>query len=151
LPDGDQEEHETTEFSVKPSSGVGRHTSNGSVSRSTFVLSEPSDKNDVHENDAGGSGLSSGGFGASLAAPPSAPAVSGAFVVQDEGLDEKESDSDIVIRLQESKLDVQDEAAAAQADAIFDRKADAIVARVAAKLRAEMTQLLSLSQGVAVA
>jgi hypothetical protein len=51
---GDQEEHETTEFSVKPSSGVGRHTSNGSVSRSTFVLSETSDKNDVHENDAGG-------------------------------------------------------------------------------------------------
>jgi hypothetical protein len=165
LPDGDQEEHETTEFSVKPSSGVGRHTSNGSVSRSTFVFSEPSDKNDVHENDAGGSGLSSGdfgasssglssgGFGASSAAPPSAPAVSGsfAFVAQDEGLDEKESDSDIVIRLQESKLDVQDEAAAAQADAIFDRKADAIVARVAAKLRAEMTQLLSLSQGVAVA
>jgi hypothetical protein len=39
---------------VKPSSGVGRHTSNGSVSRSTFVFSEPSDKNDVHENDAGG-------------------------------------------------------------------------------------------------
>ena len=97
--------------------------------------------------------MSSGGFGASSAAPPSAPAVSGsfAFVVQDEGLDEKESDSDIVIRLQESKLDVQDEAAAAQADAIFDREADAIVARVAAKLRAEMTQLLSLSQGVAVA
>ena len=95
--------------------------------------------------------MSSGGFGASSAAPPSAPAVSGsfAFVVQDEGLDEKESDSDIVIRLQESKLDVQDEAAAAQADAIFD--ADAIVARVAAKLRAEMTQLLALSQGVAVA
>ena len=153
LPDGDQEEHETTEFSVKPSSGVGRHTYNGSVSRSTFVISEPTDKNNVHENDAGGSGLSSGGFGASSAAPPSAPAVSGsfAFVVQDEGLDEKESDSDIVIRLQESKLDVQDEAAAAQADAIFDRKADAIVARVAAKLRAEMTQLLSLSQGVAVA
>ena len=157
LPDGDQEEHETTEFSVKPSSGVGRHTYNGSVSRSTFVISEPTDKNNVHENDAGGSGLSSGGFGASSAAPPSAPAVSGsfAFVVQDEGLDEKESDSDIVIRLQESKLDVQDEAAAAQADAIFDRKADAIVARVAAKLRAElscvMTQLLALSQGVAVA
>jgi hypothetical protein len=100
LPDGDQEEHETTEFSVKPSSGVGRHTSNGSVSRSTFVISEPSDK---------------------------------------------------IIRLQESKLDVQDEAAAAQADAIFDREADAIVARVAAKLRAEMTQLLALSQGVAVA
>jgi len=47
-------EPETTEFSVKPSSGVGRHTSNGSVSRSTFVFSEPSDKNDVHENDAGG-------------------------------------------------------------------------------------------------
>jgi hypothetical protein len=47
--------------------------------------------------------------------------------------------------------DTGDEAAAAQADAIFDRKADAIVARVAAKLRAEMTQLLSLSQGVAVA
>jgi hypothetical protein len=72
-----------------------------------------------------------------------------------EGLDEKESDSDIVIRLQESKLDVQDEAAAAQADAIFDREADAIVARVAAKLRAElscvMTQLLAVSQGVAVA
>jgi hypothetical protein len=106
LPDGDQEEHETTEFSVKPSSGVGRHTSNGSVSRSTFVISEPSDK---------------------------------------------------IIRLQESKLDVQDEAAAAQADAIFDREADAIVARAAAKLRAdakfraEMTQLLSLSQKVAVA
>jgi len=87
LPDGDQEEHETTEFSVKPSSGVGRHTSNGSVSCSTFVISEPNDKNDVH----------------------------------------------------------------AQADAIFDREADAIVARVAAKLRAEMTQLLALSQGVAVA
>ena len=48
-------------------------------------------------------------------------------------------------------LDTGDKAAAAQADAIFDRKADAIVARVAAKLRAEMTQLLSLSQGVAVA
>ena len=47
--------------------------------------------------------------------------------------------------------DTGDEAAAAQADAIFDREADAIVARVAAKLRAEMTQLLSLSQGVAVA
>jgi hypothetical protein len=93
LPDGDQEEHETTEFSVKPSSGVGRHTSNGSVSRSTFVISEPSDK---------------------------------------------------IIRLQESKLDVQDEAAAAQVD-------EAIVARVTAKLRAEMTQLLSLSQKVAVA
>ena len=98
--------------------------------------------------------MSSGGFGASSAAPPSAPAVSGSFalVVQDEGLDEKESDSDIVIRLQESKLDVQDEAAAAQADAIL---ADAIVARVAAKLRAklraEMTQLLAVSQGVAVA
>jgi hypothetical protein len=201
------------------------------VSRSTFVISEHSDKNDVHENDAGGSGLSSGGFGASSAAPPSAPAVSGsfAFVVQDEGLDEKESDSDIVILLQDSTLDAErekdilmrvsasstglqvragvlselkrrgarkklqrlcylgkdlkdddvvgavqknapspwgyahtvvcmclakdtgDEAAAAQADAIFDRKADAIVARVAAKLRAEMTQLLSLSQGVAVA
>ena len=49
-----------------------------------------------------------------------------------------------------------DEAAAAQADAIFDREAD-FVARVAAKLRAdaklraEMTQLLSLSQKVAVA
>ena len=171
--------------------------------------------------------LSFGGFGASSAAPPSAPAVSGsfAFVVQDEGLDEKESDSDIVILLQDSTLDAErkkdilmrvsasstglqvragvlselkrrgarkklqrlcylgkdlkdddvvgavqspwgyahtvicmclakdtgDEAAAAQADAIFDRKADAIVARVAAKLRAEMTQLLSLSQGVAVA
>ena len=150
LPYGDHDEHETTEFSVKPSSGVGRHTYNGSVSRSTFVISEPTDKNNVHENDAGGSGLPSGGFGASSAAPPSAPAVSGsfAFVVQDEGLDEKESDSDIVIRLQESKLDVQDKAAAAQADAIL---ADAIVARVAAKLRAEMTQLLSLSQGVAVA
>ena len=78
-----------------------------------------------------------------------------AFVVQDEGLDEKESDSDIVIRLQESKLDVQDEAAAAQADAIFDRTADAIVARVTAKLRAElscvMPQLRAVSQGVAVA
>jgi hypothetical protein len=50
---------------------------------------------------------------------------------------------------------VQDEAAAAQADAIFDREADAIVARVAAKLRAElscvMPQLLAVSQGVAVA
>jgi len=68
-----------------------------------------------------------------------------------EGLDEKESDSDIVIRLQESKLDVQDEAAAVQADAIFAREADAIVARVAAKFRAEMAQLLSLSQEVAVA
>ena len=85
---------------------MGRHTSNGSVSRSTFDISEPSDK---------------------------------------------------IIRLRESKLDVQDEAAAAQADAIFDREADAIVARVAAKLRAdakfraEMTQLLSLSQKVAVA
>jgi hypothetical protein len=201
------------------------------VSRSTFVLSEPSDKNDVHENDAGGSGLSSGGFGASSAAPPSAPAVSGsfAFVAQDEGLDEKESDCDIVIQVLEPTRDAErekdilirvsasstglqvragvlselkrrgarkklqrlcylgkdlkdddvvgavqknapspwgyahtvvcmclakdtgDEAAAAQADAIFDRKADAIVARVAAKLRAEMTQLLSLSQGVAVA
>jgi hypothetical protein len=47
---------------------------------------------------------------------------------------------------------VQDKAAAAQADAIL---ADAIVARVAAKLRAElscvMTQLLAVSQGVAVA
>jgi hypothetical protein len=173
LPDGDQEEHETTEFSVKPSSGVGRHTSNGSVSRSTFVISEPTDKNNVHENDAGGSGLSSGGFGASSAAPPSAPAVSGsfAFVVQDEGLDEKESDSDIVIRLQESKLDVQDEAAAAQMDdafvarvsaavaatlraelaelrslsqpVFFDREADAIVARVAAKLRAELSCVMT--------
>ena len=54
-------------------------------------------------------------------------------------------------------LDTGDKAAAAQADAIFDREADAIVARVAAKLRAdakfraEMTQLLSLSQKVAVA
>jgi len=47
LPYGDSEEHETTEFSVKPSSGVGRHTSNGSVLCSTFVLSEPGDKNDV--------------------------------------------------------------------------------------------------------
>jgi hypothetical protein len=28
LPYGDHDEHETTEFSVKPSSGVGRHTSN---------------------------------------------------------------------------------------------------------------------------
>ena len=69
-----------------------------------------------------------------------------------EGLDEKESDSDIVIRLQESKLDVRDKAAAAQADAIL---ADAIVARVAAKLRAElscvMPQLLAVSQKVAVA
>ena len=51
-------------------------------------------------------------------------------------------------------LDTGDKAAAAQADAIL---ADAIVARVAAKLRAdakfraEMTQLLSLSQKVAVA
>ena len=45
-------------------------------------------------------------------------------------------------------LDTGDKAAAAQADAIL---ADAIVARVAAKLRAEMTQLLALSQGVAVA
>jgi hypothetical protein len=44
--------------------------------------------------------------------------------------------------------DTGDKAAAAQADAIL---ADAIVARVAAKLRAEMTQLLALSQGVAVA
>jgi hypothetical protein len=111
LPDGDQEEHETTEFSVKPSSGVGRHTSNGSVSRSTFVFSEPSDKNDVHENDAGGSGLSSGGFGASSAAPPSAPAVSGsfAFVAQDEGLDEKESDGDIVIQVLEPTRDAERE------------------------------------------
>jgi hypothetical protein len=53
--------------------------------------------------------------------------------------------------------DTGDKAEAAQADAIFDREADAIVARVAAKLRAdakfraEMTQLLSLSQKVAVA
>ena len=54
LPYGDHEEHETTEFSVKPSFGVGRHTSNGSVSRYTLVFSEPSNKNDVHENDAGG-------------------------------------------------------------------------------------------------
>jgi hypothetical protein len=68
-----------------------------------------------------------------------------------EGLDEKESDSDIVILLQESKLDVRDEATAAQADAIFAREEDAIVARVAAKFRAEMAQLLSLSQEVAVA
>ena len=131
------------QFGTKAPAATGTTTSNGF----TFGTTAP----------AGGSGLSSGGFGASSAAPPSAPAVSGsfAFVVQDEGLDEKESDSDIVIRLQESKLDVQDEAAAAQADAIFDRKSDAIVARVAAKLRAElscvMPQLLSLSQGVAVA
>jgi hypothetical protein len=54
LPYDDHEEHETTEFSVKPSFGVGRHTSNGSVSRYTLVFSEPSNKNDVHENDAGG-------------------------------------------------------------------------------------------------
>ena len=54
LPYGDHGEHETTEFSVNSSSVVGRHTSNGSVSSSTFVFSEPSDKNDVHENDAGG-------------------------------------------------------------------------------------------------
>jgi hypothetical protein len=46
-------EPETTEFSVKPSSGLGRHSSNGSLSRSTFVFSEPSDKNDANENDAG--------------------------------------------------------------------------------------------------
>jgi hypothetical protein len=32
LPYGDHEEHETTEFSVSPGSGVGRHTSNGSAS-----------------------------------------------------------------------------------------------------------------------
>jgi hypothetical protein len=86
LPDGDQEEHETTEFSVKPSSGVGRHTSNGSVSRSTFVISEPSDK---------------------------------------------------IIRLQESKLDVQDEAAAAQAD---DPLVARVSAAVAATLRAELAE-----------
>jgi len=85
LPDGDQEEHETTEFSVKPSSGVGRHTSNGSVSRSTFVISEPSDK---------------------------------------------------IIRLQESKLDVQDEAAAAQAD-------DPLVARVSAAVAATLRAVLA--------
>jgi len=47
LPYGDHDEHETTAFSVKPSSGVGRHTSNGSVSCATFVFSEPGDKNDV--------------------------------------------------------------------------------------------------------
>ena len=49
-------------------------------------------------------------------------------------------------------LDTGDKAAAAQADAIL---ADAIVARVAAKLRAElscvMPQLLAVSHGVAVA
>ena len=47
-------EPETTEFSVKSSSGVGRHSSNGSVSRSTFVFSEPSDNNDANQNDAEG-------------------------------------------------------------------------------------------------
>jgi hypothetical protein len=65
---------------------VGRHTSNGSVSRSTFVISEPSDK---------------------------------------------------IIRLQESKLDVQDEAAAAQAD---DPLVARVSAAVAATLRAELAE-----------
>jgi hypothetical protein len=56
-------------------------------------------------------GLSSGGFGASSAAPPSAPAVSGSFdfVAQDAGLDEKESDGDIVIQVLELTRDAERE------------------------------------------
>ena len=45
-------EPETTEFVVKPSSGMRGQALNGSVSRSTYVFSEPSDKNDMGEMDA---------------------------------------------------------------------------------------------------